>query len=592
MLNGRIYRAAFLPLLLAIGVGAFSLTNRSAPITSSFVPDAFDGAWTLGELKQLAQRFPDRRPGSQGDQALAGQIAQTIEGQGGLVSAGFHVSTRHFDGQTIDGKRSLATVIAQRPGGTGKSPIVIVAHRDAAAHGSQAELSATAVLLELARVFSNRETERTIVLVSTSGGSGGDAGAADFIAHASGPDDAAIVLGDLASEHARKPFVISDSDGLGSAPDQLQSTVGAAITAEVGTSPGASSVVSQFVHLAVPLATGEQGVLNAGGLSAVLVQTSAQKGPSAREPVSEGRLENFGRAVLSAVDALDSGRDISPGPQAALLLNRKVIPGWAIRLLLGALMVPSLLVTVDTLARVRRRREPIGQWMLWTLACAAPFFLCALLIMALGKLGIVAAPSPALVSAQAIAVNGSARLALGAVISILGLMWLFFPRFVRVLGVHGRPDSAAVGVSVLIVLDLLALVVWARNPFTALLIVPALHLWLLVVSPDLRPARGFALGLVGLALLPVVLLIVFYAHEFGLSPLATAWAAMLFLAGGNVGILPAALWSLSLGCVVGAALVAFTGRMMAGEHPAVTVRGPISYAGPGSLGGTKSALRR
>ena len=67
---------------------------------------------------------------------------------------------------------------------------------------------------------------------------------------------------------------------------------------------------------------------------------------------------------------------------------------------------------------------------------------------------------------------------------------------------------------------------------------------------------------------------------------------MLFLAGGNVGIVPAALSSLSLGCVVGAALVAFTGRMMTGDSLTITVRGPISYAGPGSLGGTKSALRR
>ena len=43
-----------------------------------------------------------------------------------------------------------------------------------------AELSGTAALLELARVFAARETKRTIVLVSTSGGSGGDAGAAQL----------------------------------------------------------------------------------------------------------------------------------------------------------------------------------------------------------------------------------------------------------------------------------------------------------------------------------------------------------------------------------------------------------------------------
>jgi hypothetical protein len=29
-----------------------------------------------------------------------------------------------------------------------------------------------------------------------------------------------------------------------------------------------------------------------------------------------------------------------------------------------------------------------------------------------------------------------------------------------------------------------------------------------------------------------------------------------------------------------------------GKPPEITIRGPLSYAGPGSLGGTESALRR
>ena len=88
--------------------------------------------------------------------------------------------THRFQAQTIDGERTLSTVIAQRPGASGGAPIVIVAHRDAAApvrSAPEAELSGTAALLELARVFAARETQRTIILVSTSGGSGGDAGA-------------------------------------------------------------------------------------------------------------------------------------------------------------------------------------------------------------------------------------------------------------------------------------------------------------------------------------------------------------------------------------------------------------------------------
>src|SRR5207244_1587192 len=153
-----------------------------------------------------------------------------------------------FEGQTIDGERSLTPVIAQRPGSTNASPIVIPAHRDAAQRGSVAELSGTAALLELARVFAARETKRAILLVSTSGGSGGDAGAADLLAALHGPVDAAIVLGDLAGSQLRRPFVVPYSDAYGSAPLQLQRTLADAITHEAGSAPGGPSVVGQLAH--------------------------------------------------------------------------------------------------------------------------------------------------------------------------------------------------------------------------------------------------------------------------------------------------------------------------------------------------------
>jgi len=89
---------------------------------------------------------------------------------GGTAGGGFSVRSVRFTGQTIDGERSLTNVIAQRPGSTNATPIVILAHRDAAARGARAELSGTAALLELAHVFAGRETKRTIILVSSSGG--------------------------------------------------------------------------------------------------------------------------------------------------------------------------------------------------------------------------------------------------------------------------------------------------------------------------------------------------------------------------------------------------------------------------------------
>ncbi len=106
MLNWRLYRATFVPFLVALGVAAFSLGARPQPLTSTLAPDAFDGASAFAELRSLAAEFPDRRPGSAGDQRLAARVAQTLEGLGGAGHGGFQVRTRRLQAQTIDGEKS------------------------------------------------------------------------------------------------------------------------------------------------------------------------------------------------------------------------------------------------------------------------------------------------------------------------------------------------------------------------------------------------------------------------------------------------------------------------------------------------------
>jgi hypothetical protein len=149
----------------------------------------------------------------------------------------------------------------------------------------------------------------------------------------------------------------------------------------------------------------------------------------------------------------------------------------------------------------------------------------------------------------------------------------------------------------LTVLLVVGVVVWLSNPYAALLVLGALHLWLLLVSPRTRPPRLAALALLALALVPLVLLLVFYARVLGVGPGGIAWDAVLLLAGGHVGIAATVLWSLGFGCVVAAALLATAPEAelqndgIDGGAP-LRIRGPLSYAGPGSLGGTESALRR
>src|SRR5436309_8234854 len=118
MFNGRLYRAAFVPVVIALAITAFSLGGRSRALTSTLAPDAFEGSPAFAELESLAARFPSRRAGSGGDGALAAYIAKRLEGLGGTAGGGFSVRRTSFEGQTVDGSRTLTTVIAQRPGST------------------------------------------------------------------------------------------------------------------------------------------------------------------------------------------------------------------------------------------------------------------------------------------------------------------------------------------------------------------------------------------------------------------------------------------------------------------------------------------
>jgi hypothetical protein len=125
--------------------------------------------------------------------------------------------------------------------------------------------------------------------------------------------------------------------------------------------------------------------------------------------------------------------------------------------------------------------------------------------------------------------------------------------------------------------------------------VPAAHLWLVVAAPGVRLRRGAALGLVALSLLPFLVAALNIAGQGGYGPLGFVWALLLAVAGGQIGPVAWLFWSIAAGCVVAAVVLAWRTRRLPTDEPGearITVRGPVTYAGPGSLGGTESALRR
>ena len=113
MLDVRVYRAAFLPALIALFVAAFSLGDRPAPATSPLAADAFDGQRAFGadaplrnSLQELAQSFPDRATGSSDDAGLADRVASTLATPDRTRRPAFRVTRRQAgDAETVIGVR-------------------------------------------------------------------------------------------------------------------------------------------------------------------------------------------------------------------------------------------------------------------------------------------------------------------------------------------------------------------------------------------------------------------------------------------------------------------------------------------------------
>jgi hypothetical protein len=279
-------------------------------------------------------------------------------------------------------------------------------------------------------------------------------------------------------------------------------------------------------------------------------------------------MENLGRAVLRAITAIDQGPEIVPAaPQSALVIRNQSMPGWAVRLLAGTLLLPAVLTALDGLARVRRRGERVLRWAAWALAAGVPFLLAGLLLVILRLVGLVSAP-PAPVAPGLIGVSPGVLIAAAAVLA-LGFLALW-PAVTRRLGL-GPPEPRGAVMATGLVAVGLTLVVWLRNPYTALFLLPAAHLWLLANAPELRWPRPARLAAVLVGLVPLALVALAYAGVLDAGPISLLWMGALLVAGGHVGWLSLLLWSLIAGCAV--AVLAVTARAdrlrgarLAGRH--------------------------
>ena len=591
MIEPRIYRAAFLPAMVALLVVAFSFQARPPALDQGLPGDVvFDAEAAGAQARELATVARDRRPGAEGDRAVADLM------QRALRSRQFATEVDRFDDE--DGTQ-LTNVVGTRAGSS-RRQIVVIAGRDAASvpelGGSAAD---TAALLELARVLQGRAPRKTVVIVSADGSTRGDAGVRRWIEKQARPDliDAAVVIDQLGVRKSRGPLLVGYSNDHQRTSLGLERTASTSLRLELGSAPSTDGFLAQIPRLAAPIGVGAQGALVEHGIDSLRLSGSGELDAGPSRDLNDSRYGQLGRSLLRLFSALDAGGKPAHGPPSYVTASTKLLPGWAFALLAGTLLLPPLFASVDAFARARRQREEVARWFGW-LGAGVAAFVAAYLVAELYVLaGAVPDPPPAPLQPATVSFGGTASGGLALCLLVAALAWFFGQRLVgERLQLMERPGAGA-GVAIALSLSLVGVAVWAINPYAALVLAPALHGWTLAALAPVR--RGPALGLIAAGLAPLALVALYYCLHFDLGPLDATWYAFLLVTGHQTGLA-----ATLLACALAGLFVALltltvarrdvpTGReRQPSGPPRQPVFGPGGYAGPGALGGTPSGAGR
>ena len=526
-INGRLYRIAWLAVALPLLIVAFTVTRPEA-LPAPTLPPTFNGPSAAAIAQTFAKTFRDRTPGSE-------NAAAAVSSTGGILDllSPFRLKTRVDRFQaTIPGlgRKQLANVVAVVPG---RSPqaIVVMAHRDNAGafivHRDNS--SGTAALVELARAYTGSggatgvKPQHTIVFLSADGGAFGGLGARYFAEHAPEAKNLlAVVNLDTIATNGRPQIEIAGPGPHSPSATLLGSAI-ARVSAAADTTPGRPSLFGQLVDLAFPLSLYEQWPFLQQGISAITLTTAGER-PST-DPVGAAfdsqRLGQMGRAAQLLVTSLDQGLELSQGTSSYVYFAGRIIDGWALALVLIALVVPFAVAVVDLFARCRRRHVPLGAafrayrrrlgFWLWV---GALFGLFTLFGAFPG--GAAVPPDPA-----SSAIGNWPRAALTAFALLVAASWLVARRPLVPRRAATDEEELAGQTAALLVLGLISLLVTATNVYALVLFLPSLHAWLWLPQVRRRPpfvrAVVFAAGLIG-----PVLLLSLVAKRLGLG-LDTAW---------------------------------------------------------------------
>ncbi len=587
MFDPRIYRAALIPAVAAFIVLMFSFEPIPNTLPEPVSTPTFDGAAAARLTRSIVQLAPERTPGSPGDNAVADLVRERF----GAIEGG-QVTEQSFD-SSYDGEDvKLRNVILTLPGSS-QQTILVLAHRDAAeGSGAATSAAATATLLSLADDLGRSRRTKTMVFASTDGGSDGAEGARKLIEDLPHPGaiDEAIVISQPGVKSPAAPFVISSGTDPESASAQLVQTARGVASAAFDQRDPAPGAWIGLSRLAFPMGMGEQMAIRDAGIEAVAISAHGERQiPTSQDGIDDVSAETIaaaGGALTDLIVTLDESPQPERGPDDYVRVGGNLVPGWTISLLAVSLLIAPLLTAGDTWLRERRNDWRTRRTIFWAIERGLLPLAALLLAYLLGLVGLI--PDPAFPFDPNLYPAGSAGpIAFAALAAAVVLAALLVRPMRTPLDIEPQTLAAAAG----LMTGLSIFGIWLINPFLALLLAPAAHVWLLAARAA-GPPRPPVLGVIALlALAPSLIAFITVARQLELGA-GAPWQFLLLIEDGQVSLLISLLWCGVIGGLISCVAAAGAGKR-AGPPlgPTGSIRGAGTHAGPGALGGTPPATR-
>ena len=474
----RLYRVALIVALILAAASLLALRSPQ-PIALSTQPTAFDGLAATTDLQTLVRDFPGRVAGTDADRRAGAWVAQQLAGDG---------LTTHIDAfpATIDGRPVSLNNVWGVSGGGAQGAIVVIAPRDSpplSTQGANNDASGTAALLELAAVFAESAHDHPIVFVSSDGDTSGALGANDFLdSHRDLSIFAVVGLCRVAGRDVHAFTLDGWSAQPRLAPPWLWSLARAA-----GRTGGGEKrvplppVIAQLLRLAVPSGGGVQAPFVAAGLPAIELSAPGASYPAVADTldsVSPDTLTRTGRTAEVLIDSLDGAALPLQGSASTVFFSRyRQLSGGVVIWILLVLTMPLAVVTVDLLAKARRRRLPLRHALLRLALRAAPWLATLALVYLANLLTLLPGDLGGAVSPDAAVSHAPRYLRVVLILLFLALAYHYAMAIERRLARRYAADTHAVVAVAHLALLAVAFLMLPINPFSLALVLPAALLW-------------------------------------------------------------------------------------------------------------------